>query len=174
VDIDWEYPSADDRGGSLVDTRNFVSLVREMRATWGTTYGISTTIPSSYWYMRWFNLQDMSVYVDWFNYMSYDIHGVWDSTNKFTGPYIRPHTNWTEITQGLDLLWRNNVNPSQVVLGLGWYGRSFTLTDPSCISPGCTFSAGGTPGQCTNSAGTLSNAEITRIISANSLTPFMD
>lgn len=26
-----------------------------------------------------------------------DIHGVWDSTNKETGPYIRPHTNLTQI-----------------------------------------------------------------------------
>jgi chitinase len=156
VDIDWEYPSADDRGGETADTQNFVTLLKEMRAYWGTTYGISATIPSSYWYMRWFNLQDMSAYLDWFNFMSYDIHGVWDSTNKFTGPYVRPQ------------------NSSQVTLGLGWYGRSFTLADPSCSSPGCTFSAGGTAGQCTNSPGTLSNAEITRIISANSLTPTLD
>lgn len=60
------------------------------------------------------------------------------------------------------------MDPAKVVLGLGWYGRSFTLTDPSCSTPNgvCEFSAGGNPGQCTNSAGTLSNAEILRIIAA--------
>jgi len=60
------------------------------------------------------------------------------------------------------------VDPSKVVLGLGWYGRSFTLVDPSCNTPNgiCQFSAGGNPGSCTNSAGTLSNAEIFRIIAA--------
>jgi chitinase len=52
--------------------------------------------------------------------MSYDIHGVWDATNQFTGPYVLPHTNLTEIDEGLDLLWRNNINPLQVTLGLGW------------------------------------------------------
>lgn len=130
--------------------------------------GISATIPSSYWYLQGFDIKSMQNYLDWFNFMSYDIHGVWDSTNKFTGPYIRPHTNLTEITQGLDLLWRAGVNPDKVVLGLGWYGRSFTLSDPSCNTPNgvCTFSAGANPGKCTASSGTLSNAEIDRITAA--------
>ncbi|KAB8073078.1 hypothetical protein BDV29DRAFT_176243 [Aspergillus leporis] len=56
--------------------------------------------------------------------MTYDIHGFWDSCNKNTGPYVRPHTNLTEIKLGLDLLWRNNVDPTMVNMGIGWYGRS--------------------------------------------------
>jgi GH18 family chitinase len=174
VDLDWEYPGAPDRGGSPADTANFVALLQDMRAGFGTTYGISATLPSSYWYLRWFDLAGMEPYLDWFNFMSYDIHGVWDGQNQFTGPYVRPHTNLTEIDEGLDLLWRNSIDPSKVTLGLGWYGRSFTLTDPSCTTPGCTFSAGGNAGPCTGTAGILSNAEITSVISANSLTPVMD
>jgi chitinase len=55
-----------------------------------------------------------------------------------------------------------------VNLGLGWYGRSFTLADPSCSTPDgiCQFTAGGNPGQCTGSAGTLSNAEIKVILAS--------
>lgn len=81
--------------------------------------------------------------------MSYDIYSVWDSSNKFTGPYIRPHTNLTEINDGLSLLWRAGVDPSKVVLGLGWYGRSFTLADSSCTTPNgvCHFTTGGTAGE---------------------------
>jgi GH18 family chitinase len=137
-----------------------------MRAAWGTKYGISATIPSSYWYLRWFDLKGMERNLDWFNFMSYDIHGVWDSTDKFSGPYIRPHTNLTEIELGLDLLWRNYVSPGSVTLGLGWYGRSFTLSNPNCHTPNgvCQFSGGGIPGMCTNSSGTLSNAEILQIL----------
>lgn len=108
----------------------------------------------------------MENYLDWFNFMSYDIHGVWDSTNKFTGPFILPHTNLTEIKLGLDLMWRNGIDPGYVTLGLGWYGRSFTLSDPSCSTPNgiCQFSSGGKPGPCSNSAGTLSNAEIFQVL----------
>jgi chitinase len=49
VDIDWEYPGASDRGGVKADTANFVTLLQELRASFGTKYGISATLPSSYW-----------------------------------------------------------------------------------------------------------------------------
>ena len=51
-----------------------------------------------------------------------------------------------------------------MTLGLGFYGRSFTLSDPSCSSPGCHFSSGGTAGPCTQTVGILSYTEITDII----------
>jgi GH18 family chitinase len=51
-------------------------------------------------------------------------------TNFVSGPYIEPHTNLTEISDATDLLWRAGVTPGKVVLGQGWYGRSFTLSDP--------------------------------------------
>ena len=35
VDLDWEYPQADDRGGRNADKANYVSLVKEMRAAFG-------------------------------------------------------------------------------------------------------------------------------------------
>jgi chitinase len=118
----------------------------------------------------------MEEYLDWFNFMSYDIHGVWDSTNKFTGPFILPHTNLTEIKLGLDLMWRNGIDPGYVTLGLGWYGRSFTLSDPTCSTPNgiCQFSAGGNPGPCSNSAGTLSNAEILQVLAQTGAKPSFD
>lgn len=87
--------------------------------------------------------------------MSYDIHGTWDGDNPYTQRVVNPHTNLTEISDGLDLLWRNKIDPSKVALGLGFYGRSFTLSDPSCNIPGCPFardrggSGGGNPGECT-------------------------
>jgi chitinase len=49
---------------------------------------------------------------------------VWDSTVKSIGSFAYAHTNLTEIEIGLNLLWRNNINPERVTLGLGFYGRS--------------------------------------------------
>ncbi|GFF29663.1 hypothetical protein IFM61606_10399 [Aspergillus udagawae] len=46
----------------------------------------------------------------------------------------------------LDLLWRNDINPEKVVLGLAFYARVFSATSPSCIEPGCTFQSGGNAG----------------------------
>lgn len=72
VDLDWEYPGEPDRGGrKLADTRNFAMLVREMRAAYGTKYGISLTLAPDYWYLRWFDAKAMEPYVDFFGFMAY-------------------------------------------------------------------------------------------------------
>jgi GH18 family chitinase len=74
--------------------------------------------------------------------------------------------NLTEIDQSMKLLWRNGINPSKVVLGLGFYGRSYALADPSCNTAGCPFISGAPAGPCRNSVGTLSYGEIQRLIEA--------
>lgn len=96
----------------------------------------------------------MLEYADWTNMMTYDLHGVWDKLNPI-GDIIQGHTNLTEIKQSMDLLWRNNIPPEQVVLGLGFYGRSFQLKSESCSSPGCLFAGAAKAGDCTDNAGTL-------------------
>lgn len=167
VDLDWEYPVAEDRGGIEEDFDNYVNFLRRLRDFLngtGRKYGLTLTLPASYWYLRGFNLQEMEPYLDWFNIMTYDIHGVWDSTVKSLGPYAYAHTNLTEINLGLELLWRNNINPGRVVMGLGFYGRSFTMKDPNCMAAGCEFSDGAEGGECTGTPGVLSAHEITQII----------
>ncbi|PGH14882.1 hypothetical protein AJ79_02744 [Helicocarpus griseus UAMH5409] len=147
---------ADDRGGAKEDFETYVQLLKELRETVGSRYGITVALPASYWYLRGFDVKGMAEYVDWFNIMSYDIHGTWDGNSKWTKEVINPHTSLEEISNGLDLLWRNSVPPEKVSLGLGFYGRSFKLADPSCTTPGCPFkrsgdanSGGAEAGECT-------------------------
>ena len=52
------------------DTENFVSLVKEMRAAFGTKYGISLTLAPDYWYLRYFDAIAMEPYVDWSGFMA--------------------------------------------------------------------------------------------------------
>ncbi|KAJ4369884.1 hypothetical protein N0V83_005648 [Neocucurbitaria cava] len=174
IDIDWEYPAAGDRDGTAADKENFVTFMQELKDACGATYGVTATLPSSYWYMKGFDIIQLEKHVDWFNFMSYDIHGTWDGSSPYTQAVVQPHTNLTEISQGLDLLWRNKINPAKVVLGLGFYGRSFTLSSSSCTTPGCAFSGGADAGECTKTSGILSNAEIQRLIKAKSLKPILD
>lgn len=54
--------------------------------------------------------------------MTYDLHGAWDSPEDQIGSYVYAHTNLTEITDALDLLWRNDVPANKVNMGLGFYG----------------------------------------------------
>jgi chitinase len=76
-------------------------------------------------YLQHFDIKAISQYIDWFNFMAYDLHGTWDADSKYVGAYIAPHTNITEIDLGLDLLWRAGVDSSKVVLGEGWVCISY-------------------------------------------------
>ncbi|KAJ5638235.1 hypothetical protein N7490_008114 [Penicillium lividum] len=94
--------------------------------------------------------------------------------NKWTGNYLDSHTNLTEIKSALDLVWRNKVKSGQVVLGLAFYGRSFTLDSTECTSPGCTYASAGTAGPCSKTDGILMNKEIDDIASDKNLEPTLD
>ncbi|KAL8852650.1 MAG: hypothetical protein Q9221_002410 [Calogaya cf. arnoldii] len=177
VDMDWEYPAAPDRGGNPADTLNFVLLMAEIREAFDAAnpaWESTLTVPTSYWYLRGFDVTRLQDHVDWFNVMSYDLHGIWDKHNEFTGPYLLGHTNLTEIEQGLDLLWRNGVAANKVVMGFAFYGRSFTMSSPACSKPGCTFSTFGQPGTCTGEGGILSYSEIKSRNNSLDVTTFYD
>ncbi|CZT06465.1 uncharacterized protein RAG0_12166 [Rhynchosporium agropyri] len=173
----WSFNDpAEDRGGMPEDTANFVLLCKDIKQAFGTKFGYSITLPASYWYLQHFDLAGMQPYVDWFNMMTYDMHGVWDAASKFVGAYVAPHTNITEIDLGLDLLWRSGLKPEKVVIGQGYYGRSFTLSDPTCNKPNgiCKFSGGANEGPCSKASGILTLQEIFDIIKQKNLTPIKD
>jgi GH18 family chitinase len=57
---------------------------------------------------------------------------------------------------------------ADIVLGFGFYGRSFTLADSSRGLPGCPFSGASNPGPCTAAAGILGYYEILGVLNADS------
>lgn len=83
---------------------------------------------------------------------------------------MNAHTNWTDIQEGLDLLWRNDIDPDKVILGTAFYTRSFQLADPGCSEPKCAVASAGNPGKCSVTAGVLLHAELQDIIKQKGLT----
>lgn len=123
--------------------------------------------------LQHFDIQRLERSVNWFNIISYDIHGSWDIDNRFTGPFLNSHTNLTEIQMALDLLWRNDINPDKVVLGMSFYSRSFVLADAGYSEPQCLVVSGGIAGECSGTTGVLLllHPEIQDIINERNLTP---
>ncbi|RGP75966.1 class v [Fusarium sporotrichioides] len=103
--------------------------------------------------------------------MSYDLHGTWDKGNKWVSAYLNSHTNLTEITQALDLLWRNDLSPDKVILGLAFYGRAFTVENTAYTKPGCTYASGGKARPCSNKVTVILNSEIEDIFNSLSVKP---
>ena len=74
-------------------------------------------------------------HVDWFNVMSYDLHGVWDAHVKDEGAFARAHTNLTAIEERLSMFWKNDITVDKLVIGLAGYARTYKLAG------GCSGSA---------------------------------
>ncbi|KAK5994507.1 Killer toxin subunits alpha/beta-like protein [Cladobotryum mycophilum] len=175
ADIDWEYPSDPKRGGRPQDGANFVLLMKEMHAVFSAKgYGISLMLEPDYWYLRGFRPADMQQYVDFMGVMTYDLHGPWDTDVKALGSIVRPQTDITEIDKNLMPLWYDGMDPSKLNLGIAYYGRTYTLSDPKCGQMGCGFvpGKGGSQGNCTAFAGVLSNREIRQIRDEQHVTPY--
>ncbi|KAK6341134.1 hypothetical protein TWF696_008221 [Orbilia brochopaga] len=168
-DLDWEYPGAPDRGGHKADVENYVALMKETNNAFKAhpkKFGLSFTAPTSFWYLRWFDLEKIHPNVDFINVMSYDLHGIWDAENPI-GAQVLGHSNMTEIDLALDLFWRTKVPAKKIHLGFGFYGRSFKLKSPKCSEPGCPFEGPADAGPCTDTAGILSYKEIQSLIEAS-------
>ncbi|KAF2994020.1 hypothetical protein E8E14_001381 [Neopestalotiopsis sp. 37M] len=185
VDFDWEYPGASDRGGHDTDAEGYMNLLKEFQEAMdddNKDYVVSFTTPTSFYYLQNYeidgkkdsNLKKMTEYADFVNVMSYDLHGTWDGPKDKIGSIVLAHTNLTEIENAFDLFWRVGVDPSKLNLGMGFYGRSYQLSDPSCYQPGCPFSGGANAGSCTGQSGILSYKEIMQIIDKNDITATWD
>jgi GH18 family chitinase len=76
VDIDWEWPGASNRGGDPSTIKqNYVSLMTELRTALGKR-GLAVALPSQGEYLKQFDLKALEAQVDWFNVLTYDLHGV--------------------------------------------------------------------------------------------------
>ncbi|KAL5450820.1 hypothetical protein PMIN07_007522 [Paraphaeosphaeria minitans] len=171
LDIDWEWPASASRGGRPEDTQNQVTLAKELREALGKDYGLTCVLPHDNTFLEGIDIKALAEHVDWFNVLTYDLHGSWDQSNPAIGAKMRPHTDLKEIDTHLDALWATGVDPGKFTLGLAYYGRGYTAADPNCLHYDCPFSAPSTAGECSTQAGILSGCEIKRNIKNQKLTP---
>ncbi|POS69819.1 hypothetical protein DHEL01_v211790, partial [Diaporthe helianthi] len=181
VDIDWEYPAAPDlpdipKGDAAEgnDYLKFLTRLRELLPK--DKYSVSFAAPASFWYLQGFPVKKIMEVVDYVIYMTYDLHGQWDYGNKWatpgclTGNCLRSHVNMTETMNALAMITKAGAPSNKVVVGVTSYGRSFKMTESGCTGEMCNFvgpDSGAAKGQCTGTAGYISNAEIREIIATN-------
>jgi GH18 family chitinase len=79
VDFDWEYPGELDiegiPAGSDDDGPNYLAFLKALRSLIGDDITTSIAMLASYWYLQAFPVSDLNDTVDYFVYMTYDLHG---------------------------------------------------------------------------------------------------
>ncbi|XP_069998754.1 uncharacterized protein [Penaeus vannamei] len=136
LDLDWEYPAT--RGGVPADKENFVLLVKELKEEfskhgWSLTAAVAADkgiIGVAY------NIPELSQHLDFLHIASYDYHGKWDGQTGHNAPlYPRddesPEDKMRNVAHTVMMYLDAGAPPEKVVLGLGFFGRSYLLQDPT-------------------------------------------
>lgn len=161
LDLDWEYPGMPDRGGKREDYDNYVLMAKELRNAFNAApeeYTLSVAFPGNITKLEMgYDFAGLAEHVDYFNFMAYDLWGSWDPEQ-----IAYSHTDIRMINETIQYI-SHFIQKSQIVLGLGSYARTYTLSDDDCLDLGCSFEGPGKAG-CEGTDGFLPYFEVADLV----------
>lgn len=160
LDLDWEYPGYEGRGGRPEDKANFVLLLQELRAAFDTeevpagkekllltaAVGIGPeTARNAY------DVPALDANLDMINLMTYDMYGCWNTeavgihSQLHAGPGDKFGADAVPLSGAWAVDWwiSQGARPEKLLLGIASYSRSYTLASsapgqkPGAAAVGC-------------------------------------
>uniref|UniRef100_A0A182QY58 chitinase n=1 Tax=Anopheles farauti TaxID=69004 RepID=A0A182QY58_9DIPT len=168
--MDWNYPvcwQSDCSKGSDSDKTNFSRLMQELKMAFAAENLLLSTSISGYKevLMVSYDIAELSKYVDFMAIMSYDYHGSWEEQTGHVSPlygsasdkYPQYNTDYT-----MQLLVKMGADKSKLIVGVPFYGQTFTLAQTTRATPGegSPTIGPGTAGDDTRQPGMLAYYEI--------------
>ncbi|HSC87261.1 MAG TPA: glycosyl hydrolase family 18 protein [Polyangiaceae bacterium] len=177
LDLDWEYPTDETRGGRPQDRENFTALVAEFKeaaraeAAKSGKEELLLTMAAGAHKADTLELEKIAEHLDWVNLMAYDFYGGWAQETGMNAPLSGDPTGDFYVAKAVDN-WLKGIPPEKLVLGMPTYGRSFGgVEDPR---PASKTSGAGPKGRCTGEVGFLSYYEINDLIESGQYKTYWD
>jgi len=132
ADIDWEYPQ------NSTDRTNLNTFITDLRAKFNSspqpapTWLITMAVPGGSWGCQYIDFSYLNSYVDFYNVMTYDMHGSWSDHSGHNSAIYRGSDPCTSANCEAYMNYIINTRgvPSQKVnMGMPFYGYEFTTTE---------------------------------------------
>lgn len=179
LDLDWEYPGDESRGGRPQDKRNFTLLCKEFieaaeaEAAESGKPRLLLTMAAGAHKSDTLELAEISKYLDWINLMTYDFNGGWAEYTGMNAPLTGDTSpNDWYIEKAVDKWLEGGVPNEKLVLGMPSYGRSFgNVPEPR---PASKAKGPGPKGRCTGEPGFLAYYEVNDLIESGRYKTYWD
>lgn len=129
VDLDWEFPQ------STTDRSNLNLLVSEMDSIFNAydpNWLITMAVPTSNWSGQWHDFNTLKKHIDFFNAMTYNMHGTWTGHNGHNSPLYQSPPNDPDGSchTGINyLIIYRGIPKSQVNMGVPFWGLQFNASE---------------------------------------------
>jgi chitinase len=126
-----------------------------------------------------YEVEELSMFADYFNLMTYDLHGQWEKTVGHNSP-LSPIESGSSSQKKLTVshaaeLWVKLGAPREkILIGMPTYGRTFTLENVEKFDIGATVKGGGEEGTWTKEKGFLAYYEVCDFLQASNTTLVWD
>ncbi|KAH8271606.1 hypothetical protein KR018_010933, partial [Drosophila ironensis] len=174
LDLDWEYPG---QRNSLDndDRSNFVTFIKELKEGLDPFgFMLSAAVGSAEFSAQIsYDIPAIVPHLDLINVMAYDLHGPWDAVLGINAPLYPASSDKDDSTgrrQQLNVdaivkYWlQAGAPPEKLVLGVPFYGRTFTLPSGGDHEPGSPHIGKGLAGKYSREPGVLGYNELCELM----------
>ncbi|XP_064104243.1 LOW QUALITY PROTEIN: probable chitinase 10 [Macrobrachium nipponense] len=160
LDLNWEFPAYQ---GSGMDKEGFRLWVKQLRKAFIPQNLLLTATVSGHIGIidRGYAVKAIAEDLDLINLMAYDFHGPWEQKVAHHAPLYPVPGKHPQLSVDFAVKhWvESGAAPSKIMLGISFYGRSWTLAGPDKF-PGALASAAGLPGPLLKVPGTSAYYEL--------------
>jgi len=128
ADIDWEYPQTNEQRNNL---SLFIAELDSVLDESDPELLITMALPTSNWAGQWYDMNSLNQHVDFFNAMTYDIHGSWSSHAGHNSPLYQspPGDADGSVQTGINYLVNTRGLPeNKINMGIPFWGKKYNAS----------------------------------------------